>query len=104
MDGVLQVEVEDQLVKVVGVRVHVLAVEGLARSAEAAAVMRGAAKAVGSEKEHLVLNGLPGERPAATRDHRPSRAPIAVVNLRDLLGRYPALPLFFSRAARCRSA
>jgi hypothetical protein len=60
VDCLLQVEVFHKLVKVVGVCIHILAVEGLARSAEAAAVMRDAAKTSGREKEHLVFKGIRG--------------------------------------------
>ena len=100
VDGVPQVEAENKLVKVVGVRVHVLAVEGLARSAEAAAVMRDAAKAVGSEKEHLVFKGIRGERPAVAEDHGLSSAPILVVNLRAVFGRDRVARVGKGRSAR----
>ncbi len=105
MDCVPQVQVVDKLVKVVGVRVHVLAVEGLARSAEAAAVKRDAAKAPGSKKEHLVFKCIRGERPAVAEDHGLSRAPIVVVNLRAVFGRdrgVLSFALFFVRVGRGR--
>ena len=75
--ALLEVELLDQLREVVGVRVHVVAGPRLARTSVAAAVMRDAAKATRSEKEHLVFKRIRRERPAVAEDHRLSGAPVA---------------------------
>ena len=89
MDGILEIELLDQLREVVGVSVHVVAGPRLARPAMAATVMRDAAIAARGEKEHLVFKRIRGERPAVAEDHRLPGAPVVVVNLRAVLGREP---------------
>jgi hypothetical protein len=58
VDGVLQLEVLDQLRQVVGVLVHVLALPRLARAAVAAAVMGDDAIAMRGQEKRLVLEGV----------------------------------------------
>ncbi len=103
VDGGPQVQAGDKLVQVGGVGVHVLAVEGLARPAVAAAVMTDAAKAVGGQEEHLVFPGIHGQRPAVAEEHRRPAAPVVVVNHRAVFGRDRAVP-FFDRPSRGRNA
>ena len=55
MDGVLQVERLHQGGQVVGVRIEIIAVPGLARAAVAAAVVRDATISARGEEEHLVF-------------------------------------------------
>src|SRR5258706_12832979 len=87
MNRVFEVELFDQNREVVGVRIQVVAVPWLTRAAVAAAVMGNAAKTAGSQKEHLVFEGVRRERPAVTEDHGLSAAPVLVVDLRAVLGR-----------------
>src|ERR671935_1770660 len=56
----------------------------------AAAVMSDAAVSAGRQKEHLVLEGVRGERPTMAEDHGRSAAPVLVINLRAVLGRHRA--------------
>ena len=75
MDRVLQVERLDELGKVVGIGVEVVAVPRLARPAMPATVMGDAAVAARGQKEHLVLKGVRAQRPSMAEDHGLSRAP-----------------------------
>ena len=86
VERVLQVERFDERREVVGIGVHVIALPRLARTAVPTPVMGDAAIAVRREKEHLVLEGVGGERPAMTEDDRLSRTPVLVVDLRTVLG------------------
>ena len=69
MDGIPEFEGLDQLGKVVGVGVHVVAGPRLAGAPVAAAVMGDAAIAAGSQKYHLVLPGVCAEWPAVAEHH-----------------------------------
>src|SRR5262245_64042830 len=51
----------------------------------APAIMRDAAITARSEKEHLVLERICGERPAVAEDYRLPPTPVVVVNLRAVL-------------------
>ena len=81
MDGILQVECRDELGEVVGVGVEIVSIPGLTRPAMAAAIMSDAPVSARSQKEHLVFEGIRGKRPAVTKDHRLTIAPIVVINL-----------------------
>jgi hypothetical protein len=48
------------------------------------AMMRDAAVSARSQKEHLIFEGVRGERPAVAEDHRLPGAPVLVVNLRSV--------------------
>src|SRR5262245_50779161 len=52
----------------------------------APAIMCDTAISARSEKEHLVLERICGERPAVAEDYRLPRTPVVVVNLRTVLG------------------
>src|SRR5262245_44594376 len=52
----------------------------------APSIMRDTAISARSEKEHLVLERIRGERPAVAEDYRLPRTPVVVVNLRAVLG------------------
>src|SRR5262249_40429552 len=93
VDGVLQVERFDERREVVGVRIEVVAVPGLARATVAAAVGRDAPVAARSEEEHLVLERVRAERPAVAEDDGLTGSPVVVVDGRTVLGR--------DRAHRC---
>src|SRR6202048_2762115 len=82
MDGILEVELLDELCEVVGVSIHVVAGPRLARPSVATPVVRDAAIAARGEEKHLVVECNRGERPAVAEDHRLPGAPIFVVNLR----------------------
>src|SRR5262245_35171510 len=52
----------------------------------APAIMCDTAISARSEKEHLVLERICGERPAVAEDYRLPRTPVVVINLRTVLG------------------
>src|SRR5690606_18087820 len=79
---VAQVKRLDQLGKIVGIGIHVVAVPRLARSAVAAAIVPDGAVASGGDGIHLRFPGIGIERPAMTKDHRLPCSPILVVDLR----------------------
>ena len=85
--GALQIEGFEDLREIVGIRVHVVAVPGLAGAAMAAAVMGDAAVAVRGQEEHLRLPGVGCERPAVAEDHGRPAAPVLVVDLGPVLRR-----------------
>ncbi len=87
MDCVLQVEGFNERRQVVGICVHFVSIPRLARAAMAAAIMGNASISPGGQKEHLVLKGIRGERPAMTENDRLSLSPVLVVNLRAVFGR-----------------
>ena len=86
MNGVFQVQCIDERREIIGVRVQVIAVPGLARTAMAAAIMGDASIAARSEIEHLVFKGIRGERPAMTENDGLSFAPVVVIDLRAVSG------------------
>src|SRR5260221_3240333 len=86
MDGILEIELLDELREVVGVCVHVVAGPRLARTSMATTVMRDAAISTRCEKEHLVFERIRRERPTVAEDHRLPGAPVFVVNLRAVFG------------------
>src|SRR5215468_3126246 len=87
MHGVPQVECGDERGEVVGIRVQIVAVPGLARTPMAAAVMGNAAVAARGQKEHLVFPGVRAQRPAVAEDDGLSTAPVLVIDLRAVLRR-----------------
>src|SRR5262249_48820860 len=82
VDGILQIELDDQFGEVVGVGVHVVAGPRLARTSVATAIMGDAAVAARGQVEHLVLERVGGERPAVTEDDGLTGSPIVEVDLR----------------------
>ena len=85
VDRFLQVERPDQCREIVGVRIHFVAVPGLAGAAVAAAVMRDAAVPAAGQKQHLIFPGVRAERPAVTENDGLPCAPILVINLGAVL-------------------
>src|SRR5664280_2446207 len=83
-DSALQVELLDKFREVIGICVHVVAIPGLTRPAMAATVMGNAAIAVGSQKQHLSFPTIRTKRPSVTEHHRPSCAPVLVIDLRTV--------------------
>jgi hypothetical protein len=76
VDRVFQVEFLDKQCEIVGVRVHVIAVPRLTRSAVSASVMGNATVAPRSQEEHLVFKGISIQRPAMGEDDRLTAAPV----------------------------
>jgi hypothetical protein len=85
VDRVLEVERLHHRREVVRVRVHVIAVPGLAGAAVAATVVGDATVAVRGQEEHLVLKRVRGQRPAVAEDDRLPLAPVLVIDLRAVL-------------------
>ncbi len=83
---VLHVQRREQLVQVVGIGVHVVALPGLAGAAMAAPVVGDAAKAVRCQVEHLRLPCVRAQRPAVAEADDRAGAPVLVVDLRAVLG------------------
>ena len=81
MDGLLEIELVDEIREVVGVCVHVVAGPRLARTSMATAVMGNAAVSVSGQEEHLVFPGIRAQRPAVAEDDRLSCAPVLVIDL-----------------------
>jgi hypothetical protein len=86
VDDMLQVELGDQFIEVVGIGVHVVAVPGLAGAAVTATVVGDATIAAGGEEEHLILEGVGGEGPAVAEDDGRAVAPVVVIDLGAVLG------------------
>lgn len=82
-----EIEVLDQRREIVGVRVHLVALRGLARSTVTTTIVGDAAKPSRREQEHLALPAVRAERPAMTEDHHRARAPVFGVKLRSVLRR-----------------
>src|SRR5262249_50064810 len=91
-NGALQVERLDERRKVVGIRVQVVAIPGLARAAVATPIVRDAAVAARGEEEHLVFERLCAERPAVAEDDRLTGSPVVVVEPSSVLRRDRAHP------------
>src|SRR5215470_12958687 len=85
-NAVPEVELGDELIQVVGIRIHVVAAPRLARAAVATAVMGNAAIAARGEIEHLVFESVSRQGPAVTEDDGLSAAPVVVVDLGAVLG------------------
>src|SRR6266851_4829108 len=79
MNGILEIELLDELCEVVGVGVHVVAGPRLARTSVAAAVMCDATVSARSQKERLILERIRGERPTMAENYRLPCAPVLVV-------------------------
>jgi hypothetical protein len=82
-NGIVQIEVVHEPRQVVGIRVHVVAVPRLARTAVAAAVVRDAPIPARSEKVHLIFERVGRQGPSMAKDHGPPGfdAPILIVDL-----------------------
>jgi len=85
-DSAVQVEGFDEIRKIIGIGVHVVAVRRLARAPMATAIVGDTAIAVGRQEDHLTFPGIGVERPAVTEHDRLPCSPILVVNLRAVLG------------------
>ena len=81
VDHVLKIEVCDQLGKVIGIGIKIVAVPGLAGAAMAATVMGDGAVDARGEKKHLVLEGIRAQRPAVAEHNRLSLAPVVEIDL-----------------------
>ena len=99
VDGVMQVEVLDQVGKVVGVVVHVVALADLRGAAVPAPVMGDHPVAVMQEEEHLGVPVVGRQGPPVTEDDRLTGAPVLEEDLGSVLGRElgHGLPLCSSR-------
>ena len=86
MNRVLQVECFDERREIVGVRVHLVAIPGLARSAMPPAVMGDAPVSVSGQEHHLVFPCVRVQRPAMAEDYGLSAAPVFVIDLRAVFG------------------
>jgi hypothetical protein len=80
VNGIPQVERLDQRREVVRVRVHVVTIPRLARSAVATAVVSDASVAAGGEKHHLVLPRICIERPPVAEDDRLPASPVLEID------------------------
>ena len=87
MDGVVQVEVLDEVGQVVGVVVHVVALADLRGAAVPAPVMGDHAVAVVQEEHHLGVPVVGRQGPSVTEDDRLPGAPVLEENLGSVLGR-----------------
>src|ERR1700686_2357191 len=87
--NVFQIELFDDLRKIVRVGVQFVAVPGLARPAVAATVSRDRAVAIGGDKDHLVVPHVGIERPAVAEDDRLAGSPVLVEDLGAVLGGDP---------------
>jgi hypothetical protein len=101
VDCILQAERFDQGRQVVGVRVHVVAAPGLARSSMSAAIMGDAAVPVGAQEQHLVLPRIRVRRPTVAEDQGLTVVPVLVVDLRTVFrrNRTHRVPSIFRRAS-----
>src|ERR1700722_570875 len=86
MDGVLQVKLFSESGKIVGVRVHIVAVPGLGGTAGASPVMSNDAIPALTEEKHLSIPVIGGERPPVTEHYGLARSPVLVENLGTVFG------------------
>jgi hypothetical protein len=82
MDRVVQIELLDELRKIVRIGIEIVAVPRLARAAVAAAVMGNAPVPARGEEEHLVFERVAGQGPAVAEHDRLPLSPVTVVDLR----------------------
>src|SRR5581483_6977176 len=85
VNRVMDIELMYDRVEVVGIRVHIVAVEGLRRAPMAAAIVRDAPIATRRQEVHLIFPGVGVERPAMAEDYGLSLAPIFDVNVRPVV-------------------
>jgi hypothetical protein len=85
-DSAVQVEGFDEIRKIIGIGVHLVAVRRLARAPMATAIVGDTAIAVGRQEDHLIFPGIGVERPAVTEHDRLPCSPILVVDPRAVLG------------------
>ncbi len=78
VDGVFQVERSREFGEIVRIGVHIVAVERLAGSSVAAAIVSDAPIAFFSEEEHLIFKRVGVERPTMTEDDRLTGSPVFV--------------------------
>ena len=78
--GARQVQRGYQGGQVIGIGIHVVAVERLAGAAMAAPVVRDDAIAVRGQIKHLVFPGVGRQRPAVAEDDGRAAAPVLVIN------------------------
>ena len=87
VDGVMQVKVLDQVGKVVGVVVHVVALADLRGAAVPAPVMGDHPVAVVQEEQHLGVPVVGRQGPAVAEDDRLAGAPVLEEDLSSVSGR-----------------
>jgi hypothetical protein len=87
MNRIPHVQRLDQGGQIVGVRVHFVAVPGLARAPVTTPIVGDAAVPPRGEKHHLVFPGIRAQRPSVAEDHRLSPAPVLEVDLRVVFRR-----------------
>src|SRR5687768_7116136 len=78
---IFEIERFDKRCEIVGIRVHVVSMKWLTRSAVTSTVVTDASIALRGQKEHLVFKGISRQRPTVTEDNGLTGAPIFVVNL-----------------------
>ena len=87
-DGVLEIQRFEESREIVRVRVHLIAVPGLAGPPVATPVVRNDAIAALPEEEHLPVPVVRRQRPSMRKNDRLPFAPILVENLRPVLRCY----------------
>ncbi len=88
VNGILQIEMRRHRGKIVGVVIHVMAVARLGGAAVAAAVMGDDAIAVIEEEQHLRVPVIGRQRPAMAEHDGLTFAPVLVIDLNAVFGRY----------------
>src|SRR6202034_1730165 len=88
VDGVLQVQGVGDRGSVLRIGVHVMAQRGLGRATVTSAIVRDYAVSVLEEKQHLGVPIIGRQRPSVMKHDGLPRAPILVVNLCSVFGRY----------------
>ena len=86
VDRALQVELFDESGEVIGISVHVVAVEGLSRPSVTTPVVRDRPISIRREEVQLVVPRVGIERPTVTEYNRLTLAPILVKDLRSVSG------------------
>jgi hypothetical protein len=87
MNRIAKIECGGKFRKIVRVRIKVVSVPGLTRSAVAAPVVCDASITPRSEKKHLILKGVCRQRPAVAEDNWLTGPPVFEVNLRAVFSR-----------------
>ena len=86
VNRVLQVELFRELRQIVGVGVHVIAVPGLGGAAMTTAVVGDDSISLLTEKQHLSIPVVGGERPAVAEHDGLACTPVLVENLSSVFG------------------
>src|SRR3981081_72421 len=76
--------------EIIGIMIHIVTVGRLRRTPVTPTVMRDDAKAVVQEKHHLGVPIVRAQRPAVREDDWLALAPVFVIDLRTVFGRYHA--------------